>query len=83
MKVLRLLVQRIQLQESLAEEARLAQLSQFVVGVGDVVDALVRLEAVVNQRYTIRDSNRSHFQRSRSTSPIHTFLGFSPRRKRN
>ena len=49
-EVLRLLVQRVELQQTLAEQTRLAQLAQLVVGVGNVVDAFVGLESVINHQ---------------------------------
>lgn len=51
MEVLSLLIQRIQLQQTLAEQPRLTQLAQLVVRVGDVIYTLVGLETIVNESY--------------------------------
>ena len=82
-EVLRLLVQRVELQQTLAEQTRLAQLAQLVVGVGNVVDAFVGLESVINQGYALSQSGGCNSRKFRRTSPARTFLCFSPRRTRN
>ena len=51
MEVLSLLIQRIQLQQTLAEQPRLTQLAQLVVRVGEVIYTLVGLETIVNESY--------------------------------
>ena len=51
MEVLSLLIQRIQLQQTLAEQPRLTQLAQLVVRVGDVIYTRVGLETIVNESY--------------------------------
>ena len=51
MEVLSLLIQRIQLQQTLAEQPRLTQLAQLVVRVGNVIYTLVGLETIVNESY--------------------------------
>ena len=73
MQVLRLLVQRVQLQQTLAEQPRLTQLSQLVVRVGYVIYTLVGLKAVVNESYSPDASASSYLQRFLLTSPTRIY----------
>lgn len=83
MKVLCLLIHRIQFQQSFTEKPGLSQSSQFIIRICNIVNTLVCLETIIDQSYYNAPQTQTYLQKSQWIFPIQTYLCFVPKHKRN